>query len=1016
LKLTPSRVALGVAAVVALGVGAVAAASTPGVTSGEIGPKLRITGNGHLLHPAGHLTPVGNFPTGSAVAPRGRFLWVADCGHGKNDVRVMSVSTGKIVQTLPLPGCYGGVAFAPDGRHAYVSGTPGGGEPTEGPVKGTQGDVIHIFTVDPNTGKGVEQNPLALPSTSGGSGRINSLPPASGVGSAGPEGLAVSPDGHYLVVALNAADDAVVVDLHTMTPTVVSAGEYPNGVVFDPQGRAYVSNEYSGTLSVIDPASAKVTKTISGLGGAAGDLASHPEGMAADPHRPAVYVAVTNRDLIAVVDTRSGAVTRLVSVARPQGVGTAPTNVAVSPDGGTLYSSDAGEDAVAAISLSQRPRARRAHRVYTPPPVARIAAYRRTKRASLLRPRAQGACGGPSLAQERAYVRRVLAALGGPRRKRVARIRSAQHALPRVTRCASGYIPRLPAYKLIGRIPTAAYPDSVQTTSHGKLLWIAGKGFGSGPNPTYYFGGAKTPYQTPPNAYGTYVLDLLAGEVGTLPVPTDRRILSYTPIANAQSRPNDSESQPPGSPIPATTGHPSTQIKHVFYIVRENRTYDQVFGSDPRGDGNPKLELFGDNGVSGPTGGITPNAHALVRRFPLFDHFYEDSEVSVDGHLVTAGAYATDYAQKATAANYSNRRPTYDFGIYPVSFPPKFFIFDQAVKQHVSLMDYGEQAGASPFGNAPNRPEFSQVEQHVFEPYPNNLQIGCLRAGVAASCTQDSGLYNGTGTIFSGESRFAEFYPEFESQVASGTVPTLNYMILPNDHTNGTTTKDPTPQAMIADNDLALGQIVDAISHSSIWPSTAIFVVEDDSQDGADHVDAHRSPGLVISPWARKGAVIHTRYDQYSVLRTLELITGLDPLALNDALATPMYDAFISGTQKPDNTPYTVISPGYSITATNSASAPAAKLSNELPWNRLDAVPQAISDEILWASAHGSGAAAPPGGPHASPDEVDRAAMMRYLLAAAHRAPASPISRAWKRQGGRCPISWACRPAPPGEG
>jgi hypothetical protein len=304
----------------------------------------------------------------------------------------------------------------------------------------------------------------------------------------------------------------------------------------------------------------------------------------------------------------------------------------------------------------------------------------------------------------------------------------------------------------------------------------------------------------------------------------------------------------------------------------------------------------------------------------------------------------------------------------------------------------------------------------VFEPYPNNLQIGCLRAGVAASCTQDSGLYNGTGTIFSGESRFAEFYPEFESQVASGTVPTLNYMILPNDHTNGTTTKDPTPQAMIADNDLALGQIVDAISHSSIWPSTAIFVVEDDSQDGADHVDAHRSPGLVISPWARKGAVIHTRYDQYSVLRTLELITGLDPLALNDALATPMYDAFISGTQKPDNTPYTVISPGYSITATNSASAPAAKLSNELPWNRLDAVPQAISDEILWASAHGSGAAAPPGGPHASPDEVDRAAMMRYLLAAAHRAPASPISRAWKRQGGRCPISWACRPAPPGEG
>ncbi len=193
-------------------------------------------------------------------------------------------------------------------------------------------------------------------------------------------------------------------------------------------------------------------------------------------------------------------------------------------------------------------------------------------------------------------------------------------------------------------------------------------------------------------------------------------------------------------------------------------------------------------------------------------------------------------------------------------------------------------------------------------------------------------------------------------------MPTLTYMIMPNDHTNGTTTGDRTPQAMIADNDLALGQIVDAISHSSIWSSTAIFVVEDDSQDGADHVDSHRSPALVISPWARRGAVIPTRYDQYSALRTIELIAGLDPLALNDALATPMYDAFISGSQKPDDSPYTVRPPTYPITATNTAAAPDAKLSNEIPWNRLDAVPQEMSDAILWASAHGAAIPAPPPG------------------------------------------------------
>ena len=173
------------------------------------------------------------------------------------------------------------------------------------------------------------------------------------------------------------------------------------------------------------------------------------------------------------------------------------------------------------------------------------------------------------------------------------------------------------------------------------------------------------------------------------------------------------------------------------------------------------------------------------------------------------------------------------------------------------------------------------------------------------ACTQDSGLYKGTGSLLAGQSRFNIWNAEFQAQLATGTVPAFNYVILPNDHTNGTTPKDPTPQALIADNDLALGQMVDAIRHSSIWPSTAIFVVEDDSQDGADHVDSHRAPGFVISPWARHGAVVHTRYDQYSMLRTMELILGLDPLALNDALATPMYDAFISGSQTPDNSPTT---------------------------------------------------------------------------------------------------------------
>jgi YVTN family beta-propeller protein len=858
------------------------------------------------------MTKVGNFPTGSALTPNGRFLWVTDCGHGSNDVKVVNVATGAVIQTLPLPGCYGGIALAPSGVRAYVGGTPKGGSPTEGPTRGDQGDVIHVFRVDRRTGRGVEQAPIVLPATSGGSGRMNSLPPVSGVGTAQPEGLAVSPDGKTLVVALNAADKAVIVSLPRRTQTVVSVGRYPNGVVFDRRGRAYVSNEYDGTVSVIDTATGSVTDTISGLGGRLGDLASHPEGMVANPVRDRIYVAVANRDRIAVIDTDTDRVLNLVSVGRRQGLGTQPVKLAIAPDGRTLYSADSGEDAIAAISLVRRP---------------------------------------------------------------------GRHA---ARRARGGYIPNLRAYRVIGRLPTAAYPDDVQVTPNGaQLIWIAGKGLGAGPNPRYYFAGAKTPYQTPKNQYGTYVLDMLLGRVGMLPRPTDRQLRAESAAEDRQVVPQNHRRRPAGSPIPAAGSGPSRQITHVFYIVRENRTYDQIFGSDRRGDGAPKLELFDGNGVPGPTGGITPNAHSLGRAFPLLDHFYEDSEVSVDGHLITAGGWATDYVQKATAANYSGRRGTYDFGIYPVTFPPKFFIFDQAAAQGISFRDYGEQAvGGSPVGDAPNRKMWSQVEANIDQGYPNNLFIGCLSPGVVASCTQDSGVYNGTGKLFAGQSRFDEWYPQFEDQVASGSVPRLTYMILPNDHTDGTTTGDHTPQAMIADNDLALGQIVDAISHSSIWPHAAIFVNEDDSQDGADHVDAHRAPAFVISPWTRHGAVVHTRYDQYSMLRTIELITGIAPLSLNDALATPMYNAFVSHGRKPDDVPYTVVAPTYDISATNTSTTPAAALSDELPWNRLDAVPQEISDQILWASVHGNASPPPPAGPGASPEEHERAVIVRRMLRA----------------------------------
>jgi hypothetical protein len=216
------------------------------------------------------------------------------------------------------------------------------------------------------------------------------------------------------------------------------------------------------------------------------------------------------------------------------------------------------------------------------------------------------------------------------------------------------------------------------------------------------------------------------------------------------------------------------------------------------------------------------------------------------------------------------------------------------------------------------------------------------------------------------------FNSQFQQQVASGSVPAFNYLILPNDHTNGTTPGGYTPRALIADNDLALGQLVQTISHSSIWSQSAIFVVEDDSQDGADHVDAHRMPAFVISPWGAKG-VVHTRYDQYSALRTAMMIVGLHPLSLNDALATPMYDAFTNG-GAPDaaGTVYNAIQPDQSLSETNTKSSPAAAKSAQLPFDRLDMVPQRVMDQILWQSVYGAHSTPPAPGPNSSPQEAAR--------------------------------------------
>ncbi len=901
------------------------------VIAGKCGQALpasttvRIANSGRKLSPLGRLTAVGNFPTGGRLTPDGRYYWSVSAGHGQDDVHIVNVATGALTQVLPLPGAYGQMVFAPDGKTAYVSGEPKGNSTPSGATMGDAGDVIHVFAVDTGSGQAVEKTPITLPTTTGGSARSQSFPPSTSTLPSFPVGIAITPDAKTLVVALYNADAAAVVDIATGTATTVTVGAYPYGVAIERSGRyAYVSNAFDGTLSKIDLTNTSTAATtVSGIGGPAGDKNSQPQFLMADPKADRLFVAVTNQDGVAIVSTVSDTVTKFVSLKRSEGYGSQPVGLALAPDAQTLYVANTGENAIVEIALTDR---------------------------------SDGSA---------------------------------------------------KAYELIGKIPTADYTSDVALTPDGcTLIWAAARGLGTSGNPQY--GGApparvnNDPSKGP---YPSYVPDLLLGSVGVLPTPTDATFAQMTTVVDTAQRPENTQAAPAGTPVVGADGGPSTQIKYVFYVVKENRTYDQIFGSDPRGDGDPSLEVLGDNGetvgkgdgsTAGPGSGVTPNQHALSRMFVLLDRFFEDSEVSVDGHAITTGAYASNYTLKTMHADYSNRgRPANQEGVYPVSFSPNYFLFDQAVKQNISFANYGELAGgAAPGISDDGRSTYAQViasSNNVA--YADNVFIGCVtNPGNGASqyvipnspdCAFDAGM--GTTPPLA-LSRINVFNTQFQAQLLANTVPSFNYLIMPSDHTNGTGAGSRDPLAMCADNDLGVGQLVQLISASKIWPQSVIFVVEDDSQDGADHVDAHRAPALVIGPWVKHGgSVVHTHYDQLSVIRTIELILGMQPLSVFDAVATPMYDVFAT---TPDNTPYTAIMPTQDIQAVNPATAANAALSASLPWHRMDAVPQAISDRILWQRVYGIHSEPPSPGPNASRREHQRAVELMTALRAGKSAEA----------------------------
>lgn len=381
-----------------------------------------------------------------------------------------------------------------------------------------------------------------------------------------------------------------------------------------------------------------------------------------------------------------------------------------------------------------------------------------------------------------------------------------------------------------------------------------------------------------------------------------------------------------GNPVPAKLGTPSP-IKYVFYIIKENRTYDQVLGDLPQGNGDSNLCIFPER--------ISPNHHKLARDYVLLDNFYADAEVSPDGHEWSMGAYATDFVEKSWPLNYGHKtkKVTYPAeGRYPLANPANGYIWDRAKQAGLSYRSYGEFVF---FSHIPDHPGFARLPslKDHFDPY-----------------------YHGFDLNYSDFKRADRFISEFKRLETENAMPRLQIIRLPNDHTSGTVPGKLTPSAYVAQNDRALGLIIDTISHSKIWPQTAVFIVEDDAQNGPDHVDAHRTLAFVISPYTRRAAVDSTMYSTTSLLRTMELILGLEPMTQFDATSRAMFNTF---TNVPDATPYDALPANVDVDEKNTRLAWGSKESLKMDFSKEDAADDFVLNEVIWRSVRGANSPMP---------------------------------------------------------
>lgn len=475
-----------------------------------------------------------------------------------------------------------------------------------------------------------------------------------------------------------------------------------------------------------------------------------------------------------------------------------------------------------------------------------------------------------------------------------------------------------------GFIPVGWYPTCVKLT--GKKIWVTnGKGFSSfanpdGPNPARrrqkvnYQGGNK-------EKEVQYIGGLFKGTMSIIDVPSEKKLSIYsqqvynnTPYTKEKETRSSVEA---GNPVPGKIGDPSP-IKHVFYIIKENRTYDQVLGDIKEGNGDTSLVLFGEK--------VTPNQHKLAKEFVLLDNFYVDGEVSADGHNWSMGAYATDYLEKNWVTSYGGRGGGYDGeGTRKIANNKGDFLWGNCKKAGVSYRSYGEFVDEGKANIS--------VLDHYFCPYFTGWDL------------------NVWDTV-----RYSQWAREFDSLVTANALPQFMSLRFPNDHTAGLSKGRPTPFAYVADNDLAVGMFVQHLSESPVWKESVVFILEDDAQNGPDHVDAHRSTAYIAGPFVKRNFVDHTTYSTSSMLRTIELILGIPPMSQYDAGATAMWRCF---TSTANNSRFTALPSNVDLMEKNLAWNELAEQSAKFDFTKEDRVPDLELSEVIWKGIKGSGSVMP---------------------------------------------------------